>query len=256
MSLHQYAKKSVWIHLGYRDLRARYARTKLGAWWSASTLLTTTIGISLSVALLSGQSAMDVAARAAIAMGVWTMVSSTLIESADSYVADRGTLLNLPISELVMTARLLWRNYLVLLHNSTVMMLFLAISPHFGLWSTIRLSLIVVVLCPIIALTLFVPSLIVSRLGALHPDIRVFIVTAVQLNFFLTPVLWNPPTIGVMRTVFLINPLGWYVQLAKELVFFERFPSELVLLSVTLFVSMGLLYVVLVRNMASIKKYL
>jgi len=246
----------MWVHLGYRDLKARYARTKLGAWWSASALLATVIGISLSVSLLSGQAATEVASRAAIALGVWTMLSNTLIESADSYVADRAFLLNLRVSEFEMTARLLWRNYLILLHNVIVMFVFLAFSPHFNVWSTLRLVLVVAVLCPFILCTFFVPSLIVSRLGARYPDLRVFIVTAVQLNFFLTPILWSPPTSGVMRTVFLVNPLGWYVQLAKELVFFERFPSELILLSLALLISMGLVYLLVVRNLVSIKKYL
>ena len=249
------SRMAVWSHLGFRDLRSRYARTKLGAWWSASTLFAVVIGISLSVALLSDQPAVDLAPRVAIAMAMWTLISSTLTESAEAFVADRGILLNLPISEKVMTARLVWRNYLVYLHNATVMFVFLLIDTR-SIWSMLRLAMVVFLLGPMVIATLFVPALILSRLGARFPDLRVFAGTAVQLNFFITPVLWDPPATGVMRTIFLLNPLGWYVQLAKEAVFLDQIPTELVVLVLFLFMVSAAMYLVVVRHLPSIKKYL
>lgn len=244
-----------WSHLGYRDLRSRYARTRLGAWWSAGSLFAVVIGISLTVGLLSDKPITDLAPRVAVAMAMWILISSVLNESAEAFVADRGILLNLPISERMMTARLLWRNYLVYLHNAAVMLIFLLLDSG-SISSILRLTIVVFVLGPMVVATLFVPALVLSRLGARFPDLRVFAGTAVQLNFFITPVLWDPPATGVMRTIFLLNPLGWYVQLSKEAVFLGRLPTELVVLVLSLFILSATVYLVAVRRLPSIKKYL
>lgn len=245
----------IWVHLGKRDLRARYARTRLGVWWSASTLFVVVVGISLSVALVGGQNALDVAPRVAVAMGMWTFVSSSLIESADAFISDRGLLLNLPISEKMMTARLLWRNYLVLLHNSAVMLVFLLLDLS-SVWTLFRLALLIFVFGPLVAGLLFVPTYIVSRVSAIVPDLRIFVGSAVQLNFFLTPILWDPPTEGVMLWIFRLNPLGWIIQTGKEIVFAIAFPWELLGALLVMAIVMLASYYFVVRNLSSVKKYL
>jgi ABC-type polysaccharide/polyol phosphate export permease len=40
----------------------------------------------------------------------------------------------------------------------------------------------------------------------------------IQVGFFLTPILWSPPTAGPMKIIFDINPAGWFVVLVKEAV--------------------------------------
>ena len=136
MSLRSYStffsQLEVPTHLGWRDLRSRYAQTKIGPWWSASSLMIVVIGISLSTGLLSGKSALDQAPRIAVAMGIWTFISGVLTEATDSYTSDRSILLHTTLSDSTMTLRLVWRNYLVLLHNSVVMVVCLFANNVFG----------------------------------------------------------------------------------------------------------------------------
>ena len=243
------------LHLGWRDLRSRYAQTKIGPWWSASSLLIVVIGISLSVGLLNGQSALDQAPRIAVAMGFWTFISGVLTEATDSYIADRSILLNTSLSDSTMTLRLVWRNYLVLLHNSAVMVICLLVAKS-PFQSYGKLLLLILVFGPFLTAISFVPAYFFSRFGVQNRDLRVFISTAIQLNFFLTPVFWDPPESGTMRVIFMLNPAGWVIQFTKEFMFADRFPS--VLLGLTTLV--GLIFFVFFFAMKSklkpIKKYL
>lgn len=243
------------MHLGWRDLRSRYAQTKIGPWWSASSLFIIVVGISLSTGLLTGNTALQQAPKIAVAMGFWTFVSGVLTEATDTFITDRSILLNTTISDTVMTMRLLWRNYLILLHNSAVILFFLVVSQTSAV-KYLKLVVLMIFFAPILCGSMFVPAFIFSRFGAFNRDLRVFLTTAIQLNFFMTPILWDPPPTGPMHFVFLINPLGWMIQFAKEFIFNPDIPLKLfyVLALVTTVLSLG--FLVLKQRLTSIKKFL
>jgi ABC-type polysaccharide/polyol phosphate export permease len=243
------------MHLGWRDLRSRYAQTKIGPWWSASSLFIIVIGISLSTGLLTGNAALQQAPKIAVAMGFWTFVSGVLTEATDTFVTDRSILLNTTISDSMMTVRLLWRNYLILLHNSIVIVIFLALSRSSPV-EFFKVVVLMVFFAPFLCGSMFVPAFLFSRFGAFNRDLRVFLTTAIQLNFFITPILWDPPASGPMHFVFLMNPLGWAIQFAKEFVFNPVFPTKLLLVLALITGSFSLVFVVLKQNLTSIKKFL
>lgn len=243
------------MHLGWRDLRSRYAQTFIGPWWSAASLLIVVIGISLSTGLLTGKSPLDQAPRIAVAMGFWTLISGVLTEATDSYISDRSILLNTSLSDLTMTLRLIWRNYLVLIHNSTVMVLCLLIAKSPAL-TYVKLIVLILLFGPFMTAITFVPAYFCSRFGARNRDLRVFINTAIQLNFFLTPVFWDPPESGTMRFIFLINPAGWIIQFTKEFMFASRFPLTLLGVITIVGVFLYVVYVLMRTRLKPIKKYL
>ena len=249
------AHSEVTLHLGWRDLRSRYAQTKIGPWWSASSLLIVVIGISLSTGLLTGNSALDQSPKIAVAMGFWTLISAVLSEATDTFVSEKSILLNTKISETIMTVRLLWRNYLLLLHNSAVMFLFLLITGA-SVGTFVKLLVLITVFAPMMAATLFVPALFFSRFGALNRDVKVFLNTAIQLNFFLTPILWDPPSKGTMHYIFLFNPMGWAIQFSKEYLFKQVFPAKLFFMIVTTTLFLFTIHAVSIRRLKDIKKFL
>lgn len=243
------------MHLGWRDLRSRYAQTKIGPWWSASSLLIIVVGISLSTGLLTGNTALQQAPKIAVAMGFWTFVSGVLTEATDTFVTDRSILLNTTISDSVMTLRLLWRNYLILLHNSVVMLLFLLLSQA-PLITFFKLLVLMFFFAPLLCGSMFVPAFLFSRFGAFNRDLRVFLTTGIQLNFFMTPILWDPPEAGPMRFVFLVNPLGWTIQFAKEFIFNPVIPVKLFFVLALITTTLSLAFLVIKHRLTGIKKFL
>ena len=257
MKLNQYFQSRLEIstHLGWRDLRSRYAQTKLGPWWSASSLLIVVTGISLSVGLLNGKSALEQSPRIAVALGFWTLISGILTEATEALTADRSILLNTTLSEKIMTVRLVWRNYLVLAHNASVILLCLIVTgskPQ----DFFKLVILITVFGPFICAIIYVPAYFFSRFSVLNKDLKVFLSTAVQLNFFLTPIFWDPPSNGIMRIIFLVNPAGWVVQFSKEFMFTSRFPFALMVVISASFVIFYVVYFIVGRKLQPMKKFL
>ena len=220
-------ERRVWSHLGWRDLRSRYARTVIGPWWSAANLITVVFGSSLAVGLISDTTAFSQMPRMALGLGLWTYMSSALNESVDLFESDKSLLLNSDLSVSSFVARLIWRNLLVFAHNLAVIILFFAINSSTFSWRLLILAPISL----LIGLSLFFPIYMFARLSLSIKDLKVVFPSLVQFTFFLTPVLWTPPTGGPMYFIFGINPAGWIIEFSRRFIIDNQFDERLIIKS-------------------------
>lgn len=238
--------------LAWRDLRARYAQTVLGPWWSMINLAVVLLGSSVAVALISGTSPRDQAPRIAVGLAIWTLVSSALSEASTLFESERGMMLNTTVSELAVVYQLLLRNNIVFLHNAIVILVTFLLSGR-------GLPIQLLVLFPLIVITsvsLLLPVLFVARWSLFVGDLKIFLPAIVQFSFFLTPVLWSPPETGLAARLTLFNPFSWPLEFARILIFEKRTDYlHLALLLVFSFVGLVILFSFF-RRLRSVRKYL
>ena len=206
----------IWLHLGWRDLKIRYASTKIGPWWSAANLFATIMGSSLAVGLLSGKGALTQAPRLAVGLSIWTLISASLIEATSLYEDDKSLLLNTTITEKSLIYRLIWRNFIIFAHNALVVILVFVISDNY-------LPFEIVYLVPIALLTsvaLLYPIVLLAQSVYWIPDLRAIVPPFIQFCFFLTPVLWELPTSGqrVVRLLVELNPAAWFIHFSQGII--------------------------------------
>ena len=206
----------IWLHLGWRDLKIRYASTKIGPWWSAANLFATIMGSSLAVGLLSGKGALTQAPRLAVGLSIWTLISASLIEATSLYEDDKSLLLNTTITEKSLIYRLIWRNFIIFAHNALVVILVFVISDNY-------LPFEIVYLVPIALLTsvaLLYPIVLLAQSVYWIPDLRAIVPPFIQFCFFLTPVLWELPTRGqrVVRLLVELNPAAWFIHFSQGII--------------------------------------
>ena len=204
----------IWLHLGWRDLRIRYAATKIGPWWSAANLFATIMGSSLAVGLLSGKGALTQAPRLAVGLSIWSLISASLIEATSLYEDDKSLLLNTTITEKSLIYRLIWRNFIIFAHNALVVILVFVISGNYS-------PLEIVYLVPIALLTsvaLLYPIVLFAQSVYWMPDLRAVLPPFIQFCFFLTPVLWEPPTSGPGKLLLELNPAAWFLHFSQGII--------------------------------------
>jgi ABC-2 type transport system permease protein len=204
----------IWLHLGWRDLKIRYAATKIGPWWSAANLFATIMGSSLAVGLLSGKGALTQAPRLAVGLSIWTLISASLIEATSLYEDDKSLLLNTTISEKSLIYRLIWRNFIIFAHNALVVILVFVISGNYPPFE-------IVYLVPIALLTsvaLLYPIVLFAQSVYWMPDLRAVLPPFIQFCFFLTPVLWEPPTSGPGKLLLELNPAAWFLHFSQGII--------------------------------------
>jgi len=207
------ADRSIWMHLGWRDLKSRYAQTKFGPWLSVANLFAVIFGSSVAVGLISGRSTLDQAPRLAVCLCIWTLIASSLGEACDLFESDKTLLLNTVIHEISLTARLIWRNFIIGLHNCVVVVLVFIVSGHrigYGLF------LLPIVLA-ITSFTLILPVFLCAKMALMHRALKTIIPSIIQIAFFMTPILWIPPSEGPMNWAVQVNPAAWIITLSFHL---------------------------------------
>ena len=166
-----FQERRIWSHLGWRDLRVRYVRTFIGPWWSTVALLSIVLGSSIAVGLLGNSSAWSNSPSLALSMMTWMFVSSVLIEGADVFNVDRSILLNTRIDENSALARVVWRNYLILLHNFPMVVLVVFFVNHSINWQVV----FVLPITLFFGASLMLPMLLMSRIATTKRDLAVLV---------------------------------------------------------------------------------
>jgi ABC-2 type transport system permease protein len=154
---------------------------------------------------------------------LWLLINAILNEAVELFEAEKSLLLNTQISEATLVMRLLWRNYLVFLHSFVVVVLTFLIAQE-------PLSLRLLALIPIalvVCLGALFPVYVFARSIFVLRDLKVLLPSAIQLVFFLTPILWTPPESGPMHTISIFNPAGWIIEFTRQLILEDQFNGYL-----------------------------
>jgi lipopolysaccharide transport system permease protein len=204
----------LWSHLASRDLRVRYSRTRLGPWWSSLALGALIFGISVAAALIAQDPIREYLPRIAVSLFVWTFISNTFLESIELFSVERGLLLNTRIHELSLVLRVVWRQVLISLYNLPVVIICIVIGGR-PLSPKLLLLPITIILTGV---GLILPSFIIGLVTLLRRDFAQLIPSAVQLLFFVSPVMWETPESGRLSTIADINPVAWALQAVRVLV--------------------------------------
>lgn len=240
----------IWTHLGWRDLRAQYARTKIGPWWSAASLAAIVAGSSIAVGLLGDQTAASLTPRLAVGFSIWTLISNSLTEGAGLFETERSLLLNSTLDETSLVMRVIWRNSVIFLHNLPIVAIALFIgdyhlSPYILLFVPFSLLAIPALLFPVFAF---------ARLTLWQRDLKSLLPSMIQVGFFLTPILWTPPTQGPMNVLFNINPAGWFIILVRSAVLEGHIRIDLLIRCLLVMVISILLLEISHRSMRTVRK--
>lgn len=131
----------------------------------------------------------------------WGFISTVLTESCAGFIAAEGIIKQLPIPLFVHILRMMWRNILILGHNLVIFpLVLLAVGspPHWSIFLAIPgFALLLVNLCWL--------SLLLALVCARFRDLAQIVSSALQVIFYLTPIVWIPKTLPSETAIYLLN---------------------------------------------------
>jgi lipopolysaccharide transport system permease protein len=199
--------------LGWQDVRQRYRRSAVGPFW-----LTISMGVMIgTIGLVFGQifnSPMkDFLPFLAAGMILWSFISTCVLEGCTSLIAAESIIKQLPIPLFVHILRTIWRNTLILAHNIVIFpLVLLAVQKPLGLG-----ALLSVPGFALLVLNLAWICLILSLLCARYRDLPQIIASALQIAFYLTPIMWLPSLLPGRAGTYLLdlNPIYHLIQIVR-----------------------------------------
>jgi len=211
-----FAKRELWLHLGWQDIKQRYRRSVLGPFWITIATGVTAIAMGGLYSKLFHLELSEHLPYVTLGLIIWNLINAAILEGADVFVANEGLIKQLPTPLSVHVYRLVWRQMILFAHNIVIFVVIAFIFPKPWSWA----DLTVIPALGLIVLNCVWVWLCFGILSTRYRDISPLLFSLVQLLFFMTPIIWNESTLrqqgaGSYARIVELNPLLHYLDIVR-----------------------------------------
>jgi ABC-type polysaccharide/polyol phosphate export permease len=205
----------LWGRLGWLEIKRRYRRTTLGPFWSSLTLLIFVIVMGSVGSGLLNRNTSEYLPFLVSGLLVWTMLSSMIGEAGNVFVAGGGLIRQMNFTQSTLAYALVWRNFIVFLHNIIVYLLIMLVYMPHAL--TFKLVLAIPGLILLMVNGVWI-TIVLGTLTARFRDVQQIAQSIIQVSMFVTPLFWSPDILsGTRRVIFVgLNPLYHLLAIVRE----------------------------------------
>jgi lipopolysaccharide transport system permease protein len=202
----------LWSKFAWHDMVARYRRSWVGPFWLVLTTAIFVGAMSLVYGTLFHMAVGEYVPFVAAGVVSWGFIAATATESVGTFVDAETYIRQVRVNLFVYVFRVVWRNILVFAHQFAVVLIVLVLFGKFAP-NTLPLAILGIFLFLLQAVWV-VPLL--GLLGARFRDLQPILFNALQVMFFVTPVLWPPALLGPRRWIADFNPLQSLIAVLRE----------------------------------------
>ncbi|KGQ71370.1 hypothetical protein OA57_00825 [Chelonobacter oris] len=203
----------LWTTLGWYDVLARYRRSTLGPFWITLSMAITLSAMGPLYGSLFGNTLTDFIPHLALGMIFWALIATSINEFAVAYAESAHYLKQIKISPVVFILRVLYRQFIVFLHNILLYPIIMLIF-----WKPISLdAFLVIPAFFIVLLNLFWVGIIISIFCTRYRDMGPVVSSITTLLFFVTPIIWSMEQLPEDRRFLAYwNPLSILLDLVRK----------------------------------------
>jgi lipopolysaccharide transport system permease protein len=190
------------LALARLDLRNRYRGSVLGPFWLTISTAVMVAGIGLLYSTLFKLPLTAYLPYLAVSLLVWNTLNQIVMDAGTSLVASEGVIRQMPLPYTVHVLRFVIRNAMIAAHSlPLIAVVFLICGVLPGPEALLALPGLLLLL-----LNAFAGGLFLGMICARFRDIQQMVASAMQLVFFMTPVIWKPELLGPHQVWLPLNP--------------------------------------------------
>ena len=178
----------IWLQLGLQDIRLRFRRSVLGVGWIFINLAVVLLAIGVVYGKLLGQEMAGFLPFLTIGLVAWGYLTSSIIEGGNAFIASEGYIKQIGLPIYVYVFRFFVSASLTMLLSflAYIVVAFVyKVECHWGMfWAVPGMLLLGTV--SLLLITIF------AHLNARFRDTIHLAGAALQVLFYITPVLWPP----------------------------------------------------------------
>ncbi len=211
---------SLWLTLGWQDIKQRYRRSVLGPFWITLSLGITILVMGYLYAKLFRQDIRMYMPYLASGMVIWSLISTVINESATVFIQAEGIIKQIPMPFGIHVLRMISRNVIVFFHNLVVLAIVMIVFHVNPGWKIFLFPGAIF----LIILNSYWVGILLGILGTRFRDIVQIVASVVQILFFLTPVMWTSSSIQHKVWIIECNPLFHVFTIARNGIFGGNVP--------------------------------
>lgn len=208
--------------LGWQDVATRYRRSRIGAFWLTINIAVMIAALGAVFGTLFSQPLGQFLPFLAVGLILWGFISANINEGCTSLSDASGIILQVKMPIWVHIARVMWKNIIIFGHN-------LIIIPLLFLLFLRPISTVAFLAVPgfvLLVVNLLWIMMIAAVICARFRDVTQIVTNAVQVSFYVTPLLWNADMIEHRfgKDLLYINPFYSLITIVRAPLMGE-FPS-------------------------------
>ncbi len=213
-----YAQRELWLSLGWQDIKQRYRRSVIGPFWITIATGVQAVAMGLLYSVLLDIDLKSFLPHVTVGLIIWNLISASILEGADVFVANEGLIKQLPSALSVHIYRLVWRQVLLLGHNMLIYLIMLAVFRPELHWTIVM----AIPAFGLIVVNMVWVSLLFGIIATRYRDLAPILGSLVTLLFFMTPIVWTTANLQKMggaaadrARLVEINPLFHYLDILR-----------------------------------------
>lgn len=215
-----------WLALGWNDIAKQYRRSFLGPMWISLNTGIFVVAFGLIGAQLFKVEVESYLPYFAVGYITFGFFSSCMTEGCQAFMQAESYLKHAAAPKLSHVFRGVTRNLFTLGHNGLIICGVL-------IWSGGLFAVRLADLLAGLALSVFAAFLAMGIVGAVcarYRDVPMMVLSAMQVLFFLTPVMWRPEQLTERaKWLVYLNPFALFLELIRAPLVGARLPAELYL---------------------------
>lgn len=199
--------------MGGQDIRQRYKRSRLGPFWITISMAVMITTMGLVFGNLFKTEIKEFLPFLTLGLIIWSFILGSITEGCEALISAEGIIKQLPVPLHVHVLRVVWKNFIIFLHN-IVIFPFVLLAVGKGVNWDIFLAIPGFLLL-VLNLSWFL--MVIAMVCARFRDMTQIILSIMQVVFYLTPVIWMPKLLShrVGQVLLDLNPLYHLIDLVR-----------------------------------------
>lgn len=196
--------------LGWQDVASRYRRSRVGAFWLTINMLVMITVLGTVFGSLFKAPIENFLPSLTIGIIVWGFMTGLINEGCVSFISSQDTILQVRMPLFTHILRVIWRNLIITCHNIIILpILFILFGKSVHITGFISIFGFVLLVINVAWMMLFF-SIVCTRFR----DLIQIIQNAMQVLFYVTPIIWSVEMLQQRVALLLLNFNPFYHLLA------------------------------------------
>jgi ABC-type polysaccharide/polyol phosphate export permease len=205
-------RAELWVMLGWQDIRQKFRRSLLGPFWVTISTAIMLVALGFVYATIFRMDLKDYFPFLAAGIVTWTLLTGLIGDGCYTFIGYEPLIRQIRLPFTVHACRVVWRNFLVFLHNFLIIVVVMFIfnkMPSIASILYLAGGVVVLLLNGVWIALLF--GLICARFR----DVPPIVTSLLQLVFFITPIIWHPSLLAGRQRVIDFNPFHHFIELLR-----------------------------------------
>ena len=218
-----FKKKKIWLLLSWLDIYKRYRRSYLGQIWIVLSTAVLTLSISFIYSSVFKMDFSFYSIYITMNFTLWFYLRDSIVDSCTAFVENKSNLFNEKWNHLIFIFSIISKNLIIFFHNFIIILIlnFIFNKDLNILFFFIYFFNLIILVTPVLFNLCLTAAILCTRFR----DLTLITVNALQIIFFITPILFTKNFLENNTWIIDYNIFAIFLKFVNDCIIYNQLPS-------------------------------